>query len=222
MFVEASDVGYGLESMLTPLVLSGLAICALVLTTWDAYKAAGSHWKCWRVVTVGAIGTSVIVLQCVQTVKTSRQSQERMVTGLTAELIANNSRMQGLLHPEEQQRLNFPLPELQSAVLKGLLASGTFTGEKDKKMLDLLTLLNERVDDFNQRTRATNQIMDRVTSEERLVWRRKVKESPAYEGTRDTIIKLLRLLVTDYGVDPQRSFFTTLESPTAAPSVPQR
>jgi hypothetical protein len=188
-------------------VLTALAITALALTTWDSYGTARSRGKRRRAMIIGGLGACVMLLQCVQTLRSEKQSRERTIEALGAELVANASRTEELLEPDKQQRLQRQLPELQSAAIKGALANASFAGVKDGKILTSLTLLNEQIEDFNGRMRITRQNMLSATAEGQLMWRRKVRDSPALTQIRGTMRDLMQLLVKDYGMDPNRVFF---------------
>ena len=193
--------------MLTTVLLSACAGAALGLSTWDALVGATSRGKQLRILVAGVVGVSAIVIQCHQALSAGDEARQRTVEAIAAEQIANLQRMDGLSRPEEQEKSNLGLPELQSAVVKGALASALLAGKADNELLEVLTLLNERVDDFNKRIRKTNENMWSGRGGSSMEWRHKVKDSPSYRTTKDTAIRLLTLLVAKYNLDPQRSFF---------------
>jgi hypothetical protein len=119
-----------------------------------------------------------------------------------------------------QEKLNMALTELQSAAVKGAIASAYFTSNADNLLLEALTGMNELTENFKKQLRKTSENIWEHRGPSSLEWRRKIKESPSYLRTKEQATLLLRLLVEKYGLDPNRQFFGT-QAPSKEEKVAQ-
>jgi len=111
----------------------------------------------------------------------------------------------------EEKLSKFTLfPRMQTAALEGAIASGLFVGDKDRTFLTRAATLNELLADFNQRLSFTEDRMSQNHSEITML-REKLRNGQVRKSLRVKIQKFGELLISDYGIKRDDTFFVRLD-----------
>ena len=102
-------------------------------------------------------------------------------------------------------------PRMQTTAITGAIASGLFTGEKDRALLTHITNLSEVLADFNRRLVITEDTMT-GNSKDIATWRKKLRDGQTRRSLRPQLAKFAELLISDYGITVDDSFFIKLDS----------
>jgi hypothetical protein len=103
------------------------------------------------------------------------------------------------------------LPRFQISCLEEALSGGLFLSSPDRKLFTLLANLHETLADFNHRIEITQDEMTRNPSTIAM-WRKKLRDGRTLKGAKEHIIELMKLLIGDYGISEQDTFFIDSEA----------
>lgn len=154
-------------------------------------------------------------------IKLQREAEAKMrddaIRTLAAELIVNANILSDPIFSEtdESKMSQFVmLPRFQTAGLSRVLASGLFASNKDRQLFTQITDLHLALNDINNRLQYTQDKMaDKGTI---LRFRKSMANSPALTQLVLKIRALQKLLIKDYGISEDESFYVILNSPREA------
>jgi len=149
--------------------------------------------------------------------RTTVAQRNRAIRSVAAEWMVNVSvlRDRKFSDPDDANLAQFVVfPRTQTAAMGGVIASGLFTGKKDRAFLTHVSSLNGALDDFNRRLAITEDTM-RGNLRAILTLRKKLRDG----STRTDLLRRLgefgQLLLNDYGIRAGDEFFISLDQDTS-------
>ena len=166
-------------------------------------------------IVVGAllIGIGGIIATSGWNKRTVVHQRDGIIRSVAAEMMMNMSIIEDSKFTEtDDKKLSKykVFPKMQTAALAGALASGLFTGEKDRVFLSRAASLNENLLEFNNRLILTQNIMNE--SPNRIYeFRKGIRDGKTRKSVGVQLIKLMELLLSDYGIKADDTFFVNLD-----------
>lgn len=139
--------------------------------------------------------------------------RDGMIRAVAGETLVNSNifRDPVFTDNDDEKLARFTLfPRMQTAALEGAIASGNFVGEKDRVFFTRAVDLKERLEDFNQRLSFSEARMADSPSEV-LSLRKKLRDSAVRRDLGQRISKLGKLLMSEYEVRSDDTFFVEIE-----------
>lgn len=101
-------------------------------------------------------------------------------------------------------------PRMQTSALAGVISSGLFVGKKDRLLLTRAMNLLEKLEDFNKRLAITEDITSQEPNKI-LIFRKKLRDGETRYSIRIRLAKFGELLISDYGIKREDTFFVKLD-----------